>query len=57
MRLQLCGLRPLRFSSLEFIISRIIQTKVKKPRPKFGVTEIINLRGSDSEVKTEGGLQ
>ena len=42
MWLQLHGLRPLEFSSLEFVVSQIIETKVK-PRLKFRVAEILSL--------------
>ena len=39
------GCALLRFSSLEFIIKSDYGDQGKKPRPKFGVAEMLNLRG------------
>ena len=56
MWLQLRGLHPLRFSSLEFIVKLDYQDQ-GKTKAEVWSHRNIKSRGSDAEVKTEGGLQ
>ena len=56
MQLQLCGLRPLGFSSLEFVV-KLDDRDQGKTKAKVRSRRDIKSQGSDAEVKTEDGLQ